>query len=155
MISITEKFLQRFGLDVVAEHNLRCEMVASAIRAIGDSIKITHGGGTCWCHPRVNKDGYGYTHVLRQSRIASRLVLCLDTGKPYNYHSDTGEYMEAAHHTPVICRHRNCLNPEHLFWITKSDNCKRREAEERARKAASELASTLISSTAHVEHCYA
>jgi len=144
MINAVEQFLRTFGIDAVAEHNLRCEMVAQAIKAIGDSIKTTHSGGTCWCHPKTNKDGYGYTHVLRQSRITSRLILCIDTGKPYDYHNEAGEYMIASHRTPVICRHRNCLNPEHLYWETLSEGCKRREAEDRARHAASALAADLM-----------
>ncbi len=143
MINTAEKFLRKFDVDVVAEHNLRCEMVAQAIKAIGDSVKITHGGGTCWCHPKTNRDGYGYTHVLRQSRITSRLVLCIATGKPYDYHNEADEFMVASHHTPVICRHRNCLNPDHLYWETSSESSKRREAEKRAHQAASTLASEL------------
>lgn len=144
MINVTEKFLQKFGLDVVAEHNLRCEMIAKAIRAIGDSIKVTHSGGTCWRHPKVNTSGYGVTSVLHKSRVTSRLVLCCDTGKPYDHHNEAGEYMIASHRSPLICRFRDCLNPEHLFWETLSEGCKRREAEDRARQAVSTLASDLV-----------
>lgn len=150
MINITEKFLQKFTVDEVAEHNLRCEMVAQAIKAIGDSTKITHGGGTCWCHPRINKGGYGYTHVLRKAYVTSRLILCCDTGKPYDYHNGAGEFMVASHRTPVICRHRNCLNPAHLYWETSSESSTRREAEERARQAASTLASDLVPSRSSI-----
>jgi hypothetical protein len=137
----TDLFLEKFGApDPVAGHNLRCEMVARAIKAIGDSSKVTHTGGSCWRYPKTNKDGYGYTHVLSKSRITSRLVLCCATDKPYDYHNEHGDYMIASHRTPIICRFRDCLNPDHLFWETLSDGCERREVEARAADATRELA---------------
>jgi hypothetical protein len=136
-----DNFLQRFDDDFAATHNLRCEMVARAIKAIGDSTKK----GDCWCYPKQNRDGYGVTSVLHQSRVTSRLVLCCVTGKPYDYHNESGEYMIASHRTPIICRFRNCLNPDHLFWETLSDGCKRREDEARAVSATTGLASSLAS----------
>src|SRR5208337_370521 len=127
-----ETFLKTFGEgDPVTTHNLKCEMVARAIKAIGDSTKVTHAGGTCWRYPKVNRDGYGLTSVLHKTYVTSRLVLCLATGKPYGYHNEQGEYMTAAHCTPVVCRFRDCLNPAHLSWETLSGACKRREAEAR------------------------
>jgi hypothetical protein len=138
-----ENFLERFYEDAVSTHNVRCEMTARAIKAIGDSTKVTHAGGTCWRFPKVNKAGYGVTSVLHLSRVTSRLVLCMATGKPYDYHNEQGEYMIASHRTPIICRFRNCLNPEHLFWETLSDGSKRREAEARAVSEAGKLSSAL------------
>ena len=136
-----ETFIQKFGSDdPVVAFNLRCEMVARAIRAVGDSTKH----GECWLYPNVNASRYGITSVLSKTRVVSRLVLCLSTGKPYDYHNEDGEYMEAAHRTPVICHYRNCCNPEHLYWISKSENCKRREAEARAMAAAEKLAAGLV-----------
>ena len=140
-----ETFLEQFGGDdPLIAHNLRCEMVARAIKAIGDSTKVTHAGGECWRYPNRNPGGYGVTSVKSKSRVASRLVLCIATGKPYDYRNEDGELMEAGHRSPVICRYRDCLNPEHLFWINKSDNCKRREAEERSLKLARATAAGLI-----------
>ena len=92
---------------------------------------------SCWLHPEFNNAGYAIVKIDDRSLTVSRLVLCAYTHKPLNYHNDQGEFMEAAHKTPVICRHRNCINPNHLEWLTHSENCKRREAEKRARKAAS------------------
>lgn len=139
-----EAFIERFGEDdAVAAHNLRCEMVARAIKAIGDSRKK----GDCWLYPKTNSNGYGVTSVLHKSRVTSRLVLCCATGKPYDYHNAAGEFMIASHRTPIICRFRNCLNPEHLFWETLSEGCKRREAEQRARTAAAEMAAALFKTT--------
>ena len=140
-----EQFIERFGGkdDPVTAHNLRCEMVARAIKAIGDSTKK----GDCWCHPKVNTRGYGITSVLHKTRVTSRLVLCCATGKPYDYHNEAGVYMTAGHRTPIICRYRSCLNPDHLYWETLSDGCKRREAEARARTAAAEMAAALFKST--------
>jgi hypothetical protein len=40
------------------------------------------------------------------------------------------------------------LNPDHLYWETRSDGCKRREAEERARTATSALVSALTTQEA-------
>lgn len=94
---------------------------------------------------------YGVTSILHKIAVASRLILCCDTGKPYDYHSEAGEFMIASHKTPIICRYRSCLNPEHLFWDTLSGGCQRREAEEAARKLASELASELTEGT--TKHC--
>jgi hypothetical protein len=136
----TEAFLRTFGDDPVTAHNLRCEMVARAIRAIGDSTKVSE----CWLYPNVNSCGYGVTSVLHKTYVTSRLVCCLATGKPYDYHNDDGEYMVASHRTPIICRNRNCLNPAHLFWETQKENCKRREAEARAEQATSELAAKAV-----------
>lgn len=136
-----EQFLVRFGKeDPVNAHNLRCEMVARAIKAIGDSTRERD----CWRYPKVNSNGYGVTSVLHLSRVTSRLVQCCATGKPYDYHNAEGEYMITSHRTPIICRFRDCLNPEHLFWETLSDGCKRREAEARARALAKSIAVALF-----------
>jgi hypothetical protein len=135
-----ETFIEKFGSDdPVAAFNLRCEMVARAIRAIGDCTKH----GECWLYPKTNADGYGITSVLHKTRVVSRLVQCLATGKPYDYHNEDGEYMIASHKTPVICRHRNCCNPEHLYWETLGEGCKRREDEVRAKALAAEVSSSL------------
>jgi hypothetical protein len=144
MQTTLENFLEKFsGDDPLTAHNLRCEMIARAIKAIGDSTKVTHAGGTCWRYPKVSRDGYGVTSVLHRTYVASRLVLCCATGKPYNYHNEAGEFMTASHRTPLICRFRNCLNPEHLYWETSSDSAKRRETEARAATAAGALSSLL------------
>lgn len=141
---ILETFLEKFtddnDADVIAAYDSRCKHFHAAIKAIGDSTKH----GECWVYPKVNKDGYGVTSVLHKTRVVSRLVLCLATGKPYDYHNENGEYMVACHKTPVICRHRNCCNPEHLFWETQTENCKRREAEKRAIAQAVQLSAGLI-----------
>jgi hypothetical protein len=139
-----EDFIQKFGDDdALNVHNLRCEMTARAIKAIGDSTKVAHAAGTCWRYPKVNQVGYGVTSVLHKTYVTSRLVLCCATGKPYDYHNEAGEYMNAGHRTPITCRFRDCLNPDHLYWETRSDGCKRREAEDRARTAAGALVSAL------------
>jgi len=80
-------------------------------------------------------------HLVQISPVRS--VLCCATGKPYDYHNEAGEYMNAGHRTPIICRFRDCLNPDHLYWETRNDGCKRREAEERARTATGVLVSAL------------
>ena len=143
-----ENFLEKFDENPVTTHNLRCEMNARAIKAIGDSTKH----GDCWRYPKVNRAGYGVTSVLHKTRVTSRLVLCCATGKPYDFHNESGEYMIASHRTPIICRFRDCLNPDHLYWETASDGCKRREAEERARNAASELGALMLPATASSVH---
>ena len=143
-MSSLDVFMERFGEgEPLAAFRLRCEMVARAIKAIGDSTK----DGDCWRYPKVNSNGYGVTSVLHKSRVTSRLVLCCATAKPYDYHNDKGEFMIASHSTPWPCRFRNCLNPEHLCWETLSEGCKRREDEARARALAVELAAALAQST--------
>lgn len=139
-----ETFIEKFGEDdAVTAHNLRCEMVARTIKAIGDSTK----DGDCWRYPKTNSNGYGVTSVLHKTRVTSRLVLCCTTGKPYDYHNEAGDFMIASHRTPIVCRFRDCLNPEHLYWETLSEGCKRREDEQRAKTATAEMAATLVQST--------
>jgi len=129
-----EALIQAFGDDPVAAHNYRCEMVARAIKAIGDSTKH----GECWVYPNTDDEGYGITSVLGKKVTASRLVQCCATGKPLDYHNEEGKFMEAGHKTP-LCRFRACLNPEHLHWVTKRENAERRELERRARAEAARL----------------
>lgn len=101
---------------------------------------------SCWLHPNTNNAGYAIVKFEDRSITVSRLVLCAYTHKPLNYHNDQGEFMEAAHKTPIICRHLNCVNPTHLEWLTKSENTKSREAEKRARAAVDSIKASLLPS---------
>ena len=103
------------------------------IEAIGDSIKR----GECWCYPNTAPDGYSRIRVAGKNTTASRLLLCVATNKPLDYG------MDACHRTP-LCRFKNCINPEHLYWETHAENCRRRELERRARIAIAPLVGDLV-----------
>jgi hypothetical protein len=131
-----ESFIEQFtesGVGLFADHMRRWDLAIKAIEAIGDSIKH----GECWCYPTTASDGYSKIRVGNKTTTASRLVLCVATDKPLDYG------MDACHRTP-LCRHKNCINPEHLFWDTHAENCKRRELERRARAVIAPLAGNLV-----------
>jgi hypothetical protein len=54
--------------------------------------------------------------------------------------------MDDCHRSP-LCRFKACCNPEHLFWDTHANNCKRRELEKRARQAAKVLIDQMANDT--------
>jgi hypothetical protein len=54
--------------------------------------------------------------------------------------------MDDCHKSP-LCRFKACCNPEHLFWDTHANNCKRRELEKRARQAAKVLIDQMAKDT--------
>jgi len=131
-----ETFIEQFtasGGSAFADHMTQWDLVIKAIEAIGDSTKH----GECWCYPTTASDGYSKIRVGSKTTTASRLLLCCATGKPLNYG------MDACHRTP-LCRFKNCINPDHLFWDTHAENCKRRELERRARAAIAPLAGALV-----------
>jgi hypothetical protein len=131
-----ESFLEKFTTsdgDWFSNHMSKWDRVITAIGAIGDCVKQ----GECWVYPHTDADGYSRIRVESKNTTASRLVLCCATNKPLDYG------MDACHRTP-LCRFRACINPEHLFWDTHAENCKRRELERRARKTISEVAGRLV-----------
>ena len=71
-------------------------------------------GGIRLLHPHItvgsHKDGNGRTSSIRV--YVHRLVLWCYVGLPRN------EKMVAAH----ICDNPNCINPKHLYWVTKRVN---------------------------------
>ena len=101
---------------------------------ITDDIGMTHKqwlafvrrmGGPTENHPeclewtgRVDKDGYGLVDIGRRTFRAHRLVLISVSGE------DRPD--EEACHT---CDWERCVNADHLYWGTRSDNMKdRRDA---------------------------
>ncbi|MGP0017950.1 MAG: hypothetical protein ACLPHP_05230 [Candidatus Sulfotelmatobacter sp.] len=132
-----ETFIERFtesGVGFFTAHMQRWDLAIKAIEAIGDSIKH----GECWCYPHTAPDSYSRIRVKGKNTTASRLVLCVGTNKPLSYK------MDACHKTP-LCRFKNCINPDHLYWETHAENCRRRELERRARAAIAPLAGDLVS----------
>lgn len=129
-----ETFVQRFAEATQLDDGsfLRL-MYYRAVVAIGDCTKH----GECWVYPRTNAAGYGVVRIGGKQTTPSRLILCCATQKPLDYE------MDACHTTP-LCRSKACCNPEHLFWDTHAENCKRRELERRARATFSEMAGHLV-----------
>lgn len=71
----------------------------------------------CILHPNIpNKGGHVVLHRqvdgVRTNPLAHRLALCEATGKPYDY------YLYALHKCDV----NNCVNLEHLYWGTLTQN---------------------------------
>lgn len=114
-----EHFMDKFG-----EQHPRAAMLGKAIEVVADCIKPTgekqDHREACWRYPKGHTDGgYAVVSVLGRKITVSRLLLCCFTKKPMNYrHEKTGERMEAAHKTPLTCRHTDCANPDHLEWVT-------------------------------------
>jgi len=123
-MSQAEAFIEKF---YVPEDNgtLTRLMYYRAIVAIGDCVKH----GECWVYPKVNGDGYGMLKIAGKVVTASRLILCCATHQALTFG------MDACHRSP-ICRFRSCCNPEHLYWDTRENKCRKRESEKRAKEAA-------------------
>ena len=131
-----ETFIEKFtesGGGFFADHMRRWDFAIKAIEVIGDSVKR----GECWCYPHTAPDGYSRVRITGKNTTASRLVLCVATNKALDYD------MDACHRTP-LCRFKNCINPDHLYWETHAENCRRRELERRARAVIAPLAGDLV-----------
>jgi hypothetical protein len=126
LISVDDfaKYVSSDPVEIIAHGDRleRADLVIKALEVIGDSTKH----GECWCYPQIDNGGYAKVRYDGRYTTASRLVLCAATNKPLSYG------MDACHRTP-LCRFRNCINPDHLFWETHAENCRRRELERRAR----------------------
>lgn len=79
-----------------------------------------------WWGGKANSGGYGFLRVSGQPRQAHRHVWEECFGP-------IPEGMYVCHH----CDNPPCVNPEHLFLGTQSDNMRDREAKGRANRAAS------------------
>lgn len=75
--------------------------------------------GTCWLWTgHCNRDGYGEFKVGDKGWLAHR----------YGYEMLVGPIPEALHLDHVHargCRHRNCVNPDHLEPVTTQENTRR------------------------------
>jgi hypothetical protein len=78
---------------------------------------LSEDGCIVW-QGRVDKDGYPLFDIGKKTYRAHRLILIVSTGVDR-------EEMEAAH----LCDNPPCVNADHLYWGTRSENMKdRRDA---------------------------
>lgn len=76
----------------------------------------------CWVYQgATNKFGYGMKKIGDKVYTVSRFVLAYSTRESL----DKPGY--DACHKDEICPYKACCNPRHLYWATKSENCKARE----------------------------
>ena len=76
----------------------------------------------CWIYKgAVNDGGYGVKKIAGTARTVSRFMLAYTTRESIVKHG-----WDACHKDDV-CPYKACCNPDHLYWATKSDNCKARE----------------------------
>lgn len=76
----------------------------------------------CWIYKgAVNQNGYGMKKIGKKTCTVSRFMLAYATRESL----DKPGY--DACHKDDMCPYKACCNPLHLYWATKSDNCKARE----------------------------
>jgi hypothetical protein len=81
----------------------------------------------CWVYKgAINQKGYGMKKIGGVARTVSRFMLAYATRESIE------KLGYDACHRDEICPYKACCNPTHLYWATKSENCKARE--QRARE---------------------
>lgn len=81
------------------------KFIQSHVNYSGDECLIWGFGTT--------KSGYGCLSFNKKRYVASRLMCIFAHGEPFNKDCD------AAH----SCGNRLCVNPKHLRWATRKENC--------------------------------
>jgi hypothetical protein len=80
----------------------------------------------CWIYKGAsNEYGYGMKKIGGKVHTVSRFMLAYDTRE-----SLCKPGYDACHRDD-ICPYKACCNPRHLYWATRSDNCKAREKRKR------------------------
>ena len=76
----------------------------------------------CWIYKgATNEYGYGMKKIGGKVHTVSRFMLAYDTRESLEKPGYD------ACHKDEICPYKACCNPRHLYWATKSENCKARE----------------------------
>lgn len=84
----------------------------SILQRFWSNIVITDG---CWLWKGyINKDGYGRFKIKNRHYMVHRFSY-------ERYKEEIPEGLEIDH----LCRHRNCVNPEHLEAVTHLENIRR------------------------------
>lgn len=111
-----KRFLNRFGRLTAADKDRIWQEIMANCDHVAD----------CWVY-RGTPDpvnSYGTKYIQGQKRIVSRFTLAYATRESMDIKAD-------ACHDTKKCAYAACCNPQHLDWGSHSENCKRREADER------------------------
>jgi len=83
----------------------------SVIIRVAGRCRIDDGG--CWIYPKTDAAGYAHKVSADGPNTSAHRAILLAVNPPPTRNLD------AAH----LCANRPCCNPEHLTWMTRSQNC--------------------------------
>jgi hypothetical protein len=115
-----QKLVQEFSLINGVSNSCGCKKAEKRqVKTIDDIFDrcLPEPNSGCWIWMGTlnhGSEGYGIAHSFYHSRKIGAHRLSLSLVKPY----PTGARLEACHKCDVTC----CVNPDHLFWGTRSDN---------------------------------
>lgn len=108
----------KFGVRLSLDGKRRGVRLRHSLDEIGkwffDNAFKHPSGCWIWMGPMNSRSGHGQIKVNGQKYNAQRVALCLNTGKSLNYP------LQACH--KIECLAPICVNPEHLYWGSHSDN---------------------------------
>ena len=120
------------ALDPDSREYLRLKQWVTATEQMHRIRHSDYGTEECWVDLWDRHFEWAYWNVTgkwvdgkRESYTMSRVSLWIHSDKPFDYQSPTGEQMDACHDVSV-CLFPGCINPDHLFWDTRSNNLKAR-----------------------------
>src|SRR5437660_1492215 len=112
----TKAFEERFeikarGLMSIAEKDLLFKQIFEACTIEGDH----------WLFPTTESQKYAKMRINGKTRTVSRFMLAYHTRENMdNIRDEDGNEVDACH--TQWCPYHNCVNPDHLFWASRSKN---------------------------------
>lgn len=129
------------ALDHASREYLRLKQWDTAMEQIHHLPHNDHSTDECWVDLWAKRGIDEYWVVAgkwidgkRESYTMSRVSLWINSDKPWDYHNEDGEPMDACHNTAVCIPLRGCINPDHLYWDTRAENLRRRALFKRKKK---------------------